>query len=148
MVMRAQDQCGVCQQVAMQRAFYAFACRHFIHVDCIERYLQPHLKTVISHVLDRDCGRLSRLQEETSRIAKLREEERALVKNVNASRGETPEQHGSARSANGVTLSVCWDYDVICNLSSDVANRLTAVRKELDSILSSQCPLCGPLMIE
>ncbi|EJW80559.1 hypothetical protein WUBG_08532, partial [Wuchereria bancrofti] len=41
-IIRANDQCASCSEPAMIRPFYAFACRHFFHKDCLESELKSH----------------------------------------------------------------------------------------------------------
>ncbi|KAI1713361.1 pep3/Vps18/deep orange family domain-containing protein [Ditylenchus destructor] len=39
MVVKASDKCCKCKDVLLTRPFFAFACRHFFHKDCLERHM-------------------------------------------------------------------------------------------------------------
>jgi len=39
----ARKGCNLCGKPAIQRAFYAFPCRHLFHVECAEDYVKTHL---------------------------------------------------------------------------------------------------------
>uniref|UniRef100_A0A0R3RHG7 Vacuolar protein sorting-associated protein 18 homolog n=1 Tax=Elaeophora elaphi TaxID=1147741 RepID=A0A0R3RHG7_9BILA len=41
-IIRSNDQCASCSEPAMTRPFYAFACRHFFHKDCLESEMKSH----------------------------------------------------------------------------------------------------------
>ncbi|RWS29735.1 hypothetical protein B4U80_08207 [Leptotrombidium deliense] len=43
-MVKAEDQCCICDYALLTRAFYVFPCRHMFHSDCLASQLMPHLK--------------------------------------------------------------------------------------------------------
>ncbi|KAM3719172.1 Vacuolar protein sorting-associated protein [Dirofilaria immitis] len=41
-IIRANDQCASCSELAMTQPFYTFTCRHFFHKDCLESEMKVH----------------------------------------------------------------------------------------------------------
>eukprot|EP01113_Clastostelium_recurvatum_P023090 TRINITY_DN2761_c0_g1_i3.p1 TRINITY_DN2761_c0_g1~~TRINITY_DN2761_c0_g1_i3.p1 ORF type:complete len:987 (-),score=308.24 TRINITY_DN2761_c0_g1_i3:8-2968(-) len=117
----AQQRCEVCHYGVLTRSFYLFPCQHVFHADCLVAEILPLLNAPL-RVRVRDIqNKLATLQYEstTTRSAPAREDS----------------EGGSSSSSSSSSTSMS---------ASTPAERL---KGELDTLVASECPLCGDIML-
>ncbi|GMS84314.1 hypothetical protein PENTCL1PPCAC_6489 [Pristionchus entomophagus] len=73
-MIRAIEECHSCRSSLCTRAFYAFACKHFFHRDCLERemidFISEEQKKTLNVLVERERRLLAELEYEDRKGAK------------------------------------------------------------------------------
>ncbi|VDN58163.1 unnamed protein product [Dracunculus medinensis] len=80
-VIRANDQCHLCGEVALSRPLFVFACRHFFHRDCLEKEVKSSWTNAqileFSQLLEREkilVRLVENLEKNTNEVKKKKDE--------------------------------------------------------------------------